>query len=254
MDSMVDDDNRRIVVNSYGTAFNGARIALEQLHRKLSETDLHRPVNIVIVGMGNIGLTVAKAFKDLSNEQYKKLNGEYGGLKIIMLTRSITDKHTILIDELKNADILVDASFRLDTSKYIVNNAMIKELPSHTVILDITADPYDFIKQPPQVKGIEGIPTGTLDQTIFDINDKVYDEINELVSTIERRLVVSCNAWPGVDPVTSQKLYGRQLLPIMKVLINKGCKNLDVDSKNYYERILSKSSYEYYKIKSANEV
>ncbi len=177
MDSMVDDDNRRVVVNNYETAFNGAKIALEQLEGELSNVNLNRPINIAIIGMGEIGLTVAKAFKDLSNERFKKFKAEYYGLKISMLTRSITGNSKLLIEELRSADILVDASSRIDTSKYIVDNQMLKELPSHAIILDITADPYDFEKQPPQVKAIEGIPTGTLDQIVFKTNDNAYEEL-----------------------------------------------------------------------------
>ncbi|MEA3422212.1 MAG: alanine dehydrogenase [Bacillota bacterium] len=247
MDSMVDDDNRRVVVNNYETSFNGAKIAIEQLENELNVVSIDRPINVAIIGMGEIGLTVARAFKDLSNERLSKLRSEYNGLKITMLTRSITGDSKLLVEELRNADILVDASSRNDTSKYIVGNRMIKELPAHAVVLDITADPYDFGKYPPQVKAIEGIPTGTLDQIVFEINNEAYEEINDSIATTDRRTVVSCNAWPGVNPVTSMGLYGRQLLPILKVLINTGHENLDVNSKGYYERILYRSSYEYFK-------
>ncbi len=247
MDSMVDDDNRRVVVNNYGTSFNGAKIAIEQLENELGDASIDRPINIAIIGMGEIGLTVARAFKDLSNERLNKLKDEYNGLKITMLTRSITGNSKLLIEELRNADILVDASSRNDTSKYIVENRMIKELPAHAIILDITADPYDFEKQPPQFKAIEGIPTGTLDQIVFKTDDEAYEELKDRMAVIDKRTVVSCNAWPGVAPITSMELYGRQLLPIIKVLINKGHENLNVNSKIYYERILYRSSYDYFK-------
>jgi len=245
MDSMVDDDKRRVVVNNYETAFNGAQIALNELDNVLNNKKLNRPINIVVIGMGEIGLTVSKAFKDLSNKKYYELN-DYSGLKITLLTRSITGKSNLLRDELKNADILVDASSRNDTSKYIVTNQDIMDLPIHCIILDITADPYDFEKIPHQVKAIEGIPTGTLDQFVFKTNDSVYDELTTYVNTVNRRPVVSCNAWPGVNPIISKALYGRQLSPILKVLINKDIEQLSIDSKDYYERILVRSSYEYH--------
>lgn len=246
MDSMVDDDNRRVVVNYYGTSFNGAQKALNRLEVNLKNKSLNRPINVVIIGMGIIGLTVAQAFKDLSNKRFYKLKEEYGGLKITFLTRSLTGKSNLFSDELKEADILVDASSRKDTSKYIVTNQYLKELPSHSIILDITADPYDFEKKPHQVKAIEGIPTGTLDQLVFKTDDIAYDEINNYMNTTNRRMVVSCNAWPGVNPTVSMKQYGRQLIPILRVLINKEHDQLNVDSRNYYERILARSSYEYF--------
>ena len=57
---------------------------------------------------------------------------------------------------------------------------------------------------------------------------------------------MSCNAWPGVNAIDSMKLYGRRLLPIFGVLISKDIDQLSIDAKDYYERILVKSSYEYF--------
>lgn len=245
MDSMMDDDHRRVVVNNYETAFNGAQNALRKLNENLVDKKLNRPINIVVIGMGEIGVTVAKAFKDLSNKEYYKIK-EYGGLKVTLLTRSITGNAKLFRDELTTADILVDASSRRDTSKYIVTNQEIMALPPHSVILDITADPYDFDKEPKQVKAIEGIPTGTLDQLVFEIDDSAYDDIESYISTVNRRPVVSCNAWPGVNALESIKLYGRQLLPIIDVLISRDIDQLSIESKDYYERILVRSSYEYF--------
>ncbi|BEP30153.1 Rossmann-fold NAD(P)-binding domain-containing protein [Helicovermis profundi] len=245
MDSMVDDHGKRVVVNSYGTAFNGANIALNELEKKNVQMKVNndKPINVSVIGVGDIGLAVAKAFKNLSNERMKSISN-YNGLKITMFTRSITSNENILKNELRSTDILVDASSRDDTSKSIISNVMINELSEYAVILDITADPYDFDIESFQVKAIEGIPTGDLDQTVFEIDDKAYEKISEIASTKFRRVVVSCNAWPGVDPIVSKKLYALQLLPILKVLIQKGHDNIDENSKDYYERILYKSSYE----------
>ncbi|MBN2259949.1 MAG: alanine dehydrogenase [Clostridiales bacterium] len=246
MDSMVNDSHQRVVINNYETSFNGAQIAIQQSEKLLADINLERPLNIAIIGMGEIGLTVARAFKDLSNVRYKKQGNSYNGLKVTLLTRSITGNKNTLESELRHTDILVDASSRSDTSKHIVSNKMLSELPSHSVILDITADPYDYKKNPPQVKAIEGILTGTLDQMIFDVTDKAYENLDESICKLEKRLLVSCNAWPGVNPVKSQEIYGLQLLPIIKVLIDKGHENLSLNSKNYYERILYRSSFEHF--------
>ena len=247
MDSMVDDDGRRVVINSYETAFNGAKIALNKLEENLlnSEENINRPINISIIGVGEIGLTVAKAFKNLSNERLKNVEN-YQGLKITFFTRSITSNKKILKSELSTTDILVDASSRKDTSKAIITNDLLGELAEYSVILDVTADPYDFNKNTFQVKAIEGIPTGNLDKIIFKQDDIVYKEISKIVNTTNRRIVVSCNAWPGVDPIKSKKLYARQLLPILKILIKKEPHELSENSKDYYERILYRSSYKYF--------
>jgi len=250
MDSMVDDDHRRVVVNNYKTSYNGAKIAMEELEKTIDTQSLDRPVNIAIIGMGVIGLTVARAFKDLSNDRLKKYGSDYKGLKVTMLTRSMTNSEKLLTDEIIKSDILVDASSRHDTSIHIVSNDLIGKTLPHTVLLDITADPYDFEKNPPQVKAIEGIPTGTLDQIVFNTNDPIYeklnDELEKKMKLTNRRVVVSCNAWPGVDPVASKEIYARQMLPIIKVLVEYGEDNLSIDSRDYYERILVRSSYKYF--------
>ncbi len=133
---------------------------------------------------------------------------DYAGLCVNLLTRSITTNEAHLNSVLKNTDILVDASWRHETSKSIIKNHEIAELPEHAILLDITADPYDLNIDPPQVKGIEGIPTGTLDNYVIETNDLVYDTIPDFVDTKERRVVVSCDAWPGVNPVVSMEPTG----------------------------------------------
>lgn len=250
MDSMVDDNNVRVVVNNYKTSYNGAEIAIKELEKRIDTQSLDMPINVTIVGMGEIGLTVAKAFKNLSNDRAKKYGESYKGLKVTMLTRSITGNESLLEKEMNKSDILVDASSRRDTSIYIVSNNLIGKTPNHAILLDITADPYDYEKNPPQVKAFEGIPTGTLDHIVFDENDPIYDTLNdnleEKMNLKNRRVVVSCNAWPGVDPVASKEIYARQMLPILKVLACKGKENLSVDSDDYYERILARSSYSHF--------
>jgi len=125
MDTMINDDNKRIVVNSYFTAFNGADSALNELEKKFENKFISRTVNIGIIGMGNVGLNVAKAFKDLSNKRLKEFKESYFGMRIIFLTRSITSNVELLENELKNLDIIVDASTRRDTSEFIIKK-MIK--------------------------------------------------------------------------------------------------------------------------------
>jgi len=43
------------------------------------------------------------------------------------------------------------------------------------------------------------------------------------------------------------KRYGKQMLPILKVLIEKEYNDLNIKSNIYYERALYRSSYEFYK-------
>ena len=220
---------------------------MEQLEAGLGQEKLGRPINILILGMGEIGLMAAKAFKNLSNERLKSIGKAHPGLKVTMLPRSITGSDELLKNELEHSDILVDETFRPDPSKIIVKNELIGALPEHAVILDITADPYDFETDPPQFKAIEGTPTGTLDQMVFKVDDKIYDVLEKHMTINHKRLAVSCNAWPGADPEGAMTLYAHQLLPIIEVLIEKGHEDLKIESKNYYERVICRSSYDYFK-------
>ncbi|MCC5910545.1 MAG: hypothetical protein JJT76_08930 [Clostridiaceae bacterium] len=143
---------------------------------------------------------------------------------------------------LEKTDILIDASRRSNPSQIVIPNKSIGKLPEHSVILDLSADPYNDKIQPIQQKGIEGIPTGTLDNYVIHPEDKLYDTIPEIVSTENRRLVVSCNAWPGVDPIECMEIYGEQIYDFLIVLMEKEINELSLESKNLYERSLVRAS------------
>lgn len=246
MDSMVDDDNNRMVVNYWGTAMSGARIAFKELQRRMRDFySLDRKIiNITIMGFGKVGLNAARAFKELSNLEL--LSENVPGLVINMLTRSITKDKEALKYIFKETDLLVDATWRKDATKIIVPNSLIAHLPEHAIILDLAADPYNEKVKPIQVKGIEGIPTGTLDKYVIEPDDELYETIPKEIDKTNRRLVVSCNAWPGVHPEESMAVYGRQIFPFIKVLLENGSHSLDIDSENLYERALVRSSLDYF--------
>ena len=103
-------------------------------------------------------------------------------------------------------------------------------------------DLYDTRVNPIQVKAIEGIPTGTLDKYIFEINDPVWDKIPNEVNTIKRRVVISCNVWPAITPKHTMQIYGEKATPFIKLLIKKG-HNLTSQSNNSVERALYRSTY-----------
>lgn len=252
MDAMCNDENERIMVNYKGTSRAGSRIAFEELKgRTNSFSDIDgKIINISIIGLGAVAANSAKAFEELSDREFlDEKNGK--GVIIHMLPRTITKNNEYLKKVLEVSDILVDASKRPDPSKVIVANKLIQYLPEHSVILDLTADPYNDKILPMQVKGIEGIPTGTLDKYVIETDDRFYDTIPGAVLSDNRRLVISCNAWPGVDAKDCMLLYGKQLLPLLDVLLNKDIRNLDAGSKNMYERSLVRSSLDYY-IKNKN--
>lgn len=252
MDAMCDDDNNRIMVNYRGTSRAGSRIAFEELKKRTNafETINNKVITVTIIGMGAVAANSAKAFEEYSDKEFLLENNERG-LIVRLLPRNITQNYEKLRDIIETTDILVDASKRPDATKVIVNNELIEFLPTHAVILDLTADPYNEKIVPMQVKGIEGIPTGTLDKYVIEVDDEMYDGIPKTVSSLNRRVVVSCNAWPGIDAKDCMGLYGRLMVPFLDVVLSNDIQKLNISAKNMYERSLVRASLDYYlKIKN----
>ncbi|KUO73044.1 MAG: hypothetical protein APF77_20440 [Clostridia bacterium BRH_c25] len=248
MDAFTDDDNNRIMVNYRGTSRAGSRVAFEELKKRMTDFNEinRRTINVSIIGLGAVASFSAKAFEDFSDKEFYHKHPEVPGLIVRMLPRNITKAHDIMREILKDTDILVDASKRTDSTMIIVPNDLLEYLPKHAIILDLTADPYNTKMKPAQVKGIEGIPTGTLDKFVIEIDDPLYDDIPKDISSTNRRVVISCNAWPGVDAKDCMRIYGTQILPLLKVLLEKDPTRLSINSKNFYERSLVRASLKYY--------
>ncbi|WP_422484682.1 hypothetical protein [Gudongella sp. DL1XJH-153] len=248
MDGIEDDWNRRMVVNYSGTSYSGVEVAFNELKKKTDHFKIpgNRPIYAGILGFGAVGLEAAKALKYYSDHFFLNNESETPGMIINLYPRSITENPKILKEQLNFMDILVDASRRRDPTQYIIENSWLEEMPSHGIILDLSADPYNTDISPIQVKGIEGIPTGTLDQLVFGPEDPAYDSIPEGVDTTHRRTVVSCNAWPGVDPIGCMTLYSKQLIYFLRELISKDPENLSIQSDDPYERALVRSSLAYF--------
>ena len=151
-------------------------------------------------------------------------------------------KHIPLLKDIfKTTDLLIDSTRRSDFSQYIIPNELIGDLKKDAIILDLTADPYDTSVEPMQVKAIEGLPTGTLEKYVFEVDAEEYTHIPLEVSTKNRRLTISNNGWPGVLPMESMKEYEKQLLPFIDVLLSKGHK-ISLQSDDLYERALFRST------------
>ena len=250
MDSLRNDFLERIVVNYNGTSGNGVEMAFQELSKTMKDfySKDRDTIKVTIIGMGMVGLYAAKAagkYGNLElNNKMKELNTK--GVIVNMLPRSVTNDREELIKILKETDILIDASTRDNPSNYIISNDLISYLKPHGVILDLTADPYLTDIEPMQVKAIEGIPTGTLDKPVIYPNDPIYNTIPEQVNKDNRRVVVSCNAWPGIKSEECMYLYGMQLFPILQQLIRLSRENFTEVSDDYFTRAIHRATIEYF--------
>lgn len=248
MDSLVDDDNMRLLVNYKGTSTSAVRVGFNELKKRMPNFNLEErePINAIIIGLGSVAQWAARALEEVSDEEFLDSNSNVPGIIIKMIPRTITKDIKQLEKILKDTDILIDASRRSDPSKVIIPNYLLGLLPNHAVIIDITADPYNEKINPIQVKGIEGIPTGNLEKYIIEIDDEIYNTIPKIINSTNRRVVISCNAWPGVDPVSCMTIYGNQILPFLKILLSKRDEELSIQNDDSYERALVRASLSHY--------
>ena len=243
MDGIVDDYGKRIFVDYFRTAFNGSRIAFNELKKSMGDdfySPARRPINVTVIGVGAVAQNCAKSFEILGDEEF--LGKNIPGVAIRLLPRTITYSDELMIPILKETDILVDASKREDISKCIIKNELLGYLPGHAIILDITADRYDE----GQVKPIEGTVVGSLSKMVIYPDDELYNTIPENIDSRNRRTVVSCDAWPGVTPKESILHYEGLIKNYFEILLTKDTDDIERDSDNYFERALYRGTLEYF--------
>jgi alanine dehydrogenase len=163
------------------------------------------------------------------------------GVQVTAVDYDLTDQEELMKKILARTDILVDATQRPDPSKIIIPNEWVGLLPEHAVLVDLSVDPYNCSIDPPEIKGIEGMPQGNLDQYVFMPDDPIYERIPDCVSTKHRRHAVSCFSWPGIHPKSCMTLYGEQIRPIMRTVIDRnGVQNINSHGR-YFERAIGRA-------------
>lgn len=253
MDSMVDDDGIRMLVNYKGTSRSAVKAGFYELKRRMPEfmSKGRAPLRATIIGLGFVAQQAARALEEFSDIEF--LEKGIPGVIVKMLPRTITNYYDLMEEIMKDTDLLIDASKRSDSTKFIVSNKLIGFLPKSAIILDISADPYNDRLNPIQVKAIEGIPTGNLEKYVFETDDIAYESIPSAVNTTNRRVVVSCSAWPGVDPEDCMKVYGKEIKGFLNVLLKKDLDCLSINSENAFERSLYRATLKYYQENKENK-
>jgi alanine dehydrogenase len=223
LDMVTGDDGRRLVQNLRDVARNGLAAAFDALERRWPAfSSLERaPISVTVLGAGGVGKHAiewaARCGDDERNARF--MRDGLPGVEVVVVEQNLSGNVAYLQRRLGQTDILVDATARGDTSRPLFPNAWLGFLPDHAVICDLAVDPYLLDDDPPVVRGIEGIPQGNLDQWEFGPQDAAWDALPPGIPTAQRRTVVSCYSWPGVQPEACMRAYGAQVTPLLKTLI-----------------------------------
>jgi alanine dehydrogenase len=247
LDSIKDDTGRRLVENLRAVAWNGVEAGFRVLRSTYPAPGFgspnRPPIQVTVVGVGAVGVNVVHAAIRYGDEQLRKKFYEAGipGVNVNAIDFDITPYENVMKELLSRTDMLVDATQRPDPGVPVIPNRWVGYLPEHAVLVDLSVDPYFCDTDVLSVKGIEGIPQGNLDRYIFPPDDPAFDFIPGCISTTHRRYSVSCYSWPGIYPKQCMDLYGRQIRPMMHVIIERGgLHNINPEG-TYFERAISRA-------------
>lgn len=246
LDSIVNDNDVRLVENMKAVAWNGLEVAfglLEDRWPGLIRPD-GKPIQTLLLGTGMVGKHAVDAAVHLGNIERNNKHIEAGGPGAVCqaVGRNLSWHEDEMLALLKKTDILIDATQRRNPSQPVIPNEWIKVMPEHAILVDLSVDPYIPQADPPVVRGIEGIPKGNLDKYVFHPGDTDWEEtVAPGVPTEHRRTAVTCYSWPGFHPEACMMHYGKQLNPMMPVLFEKGYDGLSLEG-GYFERALYRAT------------
>jgi len=246
LDTIENDDGKRLVENLRSVAWNGVASAFAALERQWPAMAIpgRPPVRVTIMGAGQIGKHAVefatKYGDDARNEAF--IRSGLPGVEVVTTGRNLTRDEDYLRARLTVTDILVDATQRHDPSVPLIRNAWLALMPTHGVVCDLVVDPYLLDAQPQVVRGVEGIPQGSLDQWEFAPADPAWEDVPSEIPHEHRRTVVSCYSWPGVRPEPCMHVYGSQLAPLLGELVRVGGMDGLAESDTFHGRALWRAS------------
>lgn len=252
LDTIMNDSKQRMVENLPSVAWNGLRISIRELSKVYPGPGFEQPerpaIKVTLIGAGTVGKHVIQAAVAYGDPKMRGEMFERGipGVMVQVVDYDLTGHAEIMKEVFSQTDILVDATQRPDPSQPVIPNSWIAWLPEHAIITDLSVDPYLLDNQPPVVRGIEGIPQGSLDKFVFKADDPDWDlTVPASIASAQRRTVVSCYSWPGIFPEEGMQHYGEQLTPLMKRLARKGYDGLSLEG-DYFERALYRGTLKYW--------
>lgn len=226
LDSIVDDEGRRLVENMRAVGWNGVEAGFQALERTAPGLlTSARVVRVTVMGIGQVGkhaVEAATKYGDRRRAQQLIAAGA-AGVEVVVVPRQLTCDERYMRARLSQTDMLVDSTQRADPTTPLIPNAWLSELPAHAVVVDLVVDPYVLHVEPKTVRSIEGIPQGDLEQYVFMPDDPAWDRsVPGSVPSKHRRATATCYSWPGVHPEACMAHYGRQLAPLLDVVIRRG--------------------------------
>jgi alanine dehydrogenase len=245
LDAIVDESGSRLVENLEAVGWNGVREAfgtMARLHKDFNHPS-RRPLHVTCLGAGRVAgnaIYAATRYGDPALRE-EMVARNVPGVEVTVADFDLTWHEDYMLQRLERTDLLIDATQRRDVTRPVVPNAWVAALPNDAVLLDLSADPYDFSAEPPRTKGIEGIPHGDLDQWLFHADDPAWDALDPRVPTVNRRAALSCYSWPGLQPRACMERYGAQLEPVLGLVLAKSVEDWDPDHGSHLERAIARA-------------
>jgi alanine dehydrogenase len=243
LDAIVDENGSRLVENLEAVGWNGVGEAFREIAR-IHEDFAHpsrRPFRVTCLGAGRVAGHAVRAATRYGDPALREemVARNVPGVEVTVVDFDLTWHEDYMLQRLEGTDLLIDATMRRDVTLPVVPNGWIAALPEDAVLLDLTADPYDFSVDPPRTKAIEGMPHGDLDRWLFDAADVAWDALDRRVPTVNRRTALSCYSWPGLQPRSCMERYGAQLEPILGLVLAKPVERWDPEHGTHLERAIA---------------